>query len=65
MDLAKIQELLKIVADSGVAEVEIEEDDFKLTVRQNAPTVMMQQPSSPPSYGMEEKPPPAKPPFRG
>jgi acetyl-CoA carboxylase biotin carboxyl carrier protein len=51
MDLSKIQELLKIVADSGVAEVEIEEDDFKLTVRRNQPTVMMQQPSMP-QYGM-------------
>ena len=50
MDLAKIQELLKIVSESGVAEVEIEEDDFKLTIRQNAPTVMMQ--PTPPSYSM-------------
>ena len=64
MDLAKIQELLKIVAESGVAEVEIEEDDFKLTIRQNSPTVMMQ-PSAPsygmpyaPSYGMPQQPPP-------
>jgi len=61
MDLAKIQELLKIVSESGVAEVEIEEDDFKLTIRQNAPTVMMQ-PASPsfnmpyaPSYGMPQQ----------
>lgn len=55
MDLSKIQELLKIVAESGVAEVEIEEDDFKLTVRCTAPTVMMQ-PSSP--YSMGYAPPP-------
>ncbi len=62
MDLAKIQELLKMVSESGVAEVEIEDDDFKLTIRQNAPTVMMQ-PSAPsytmpypsyPSYGMPQ-----------
>lgn len=51
MDLSKIQKILSIVAESGVAEVEIEEDDFKLTIRQTAPTVMMQ-PSAPsyPSY---------------
>lgn len=62
MDLAKIQELLKIVSESGVAEVEIEEDDFKLTIRQNAPTVMMQ-PAAPsfsmpyaPSHGMSHPP---------
>ena len=61
MDLAEIQELLKIVAESGVAEVEIEEDDFKLTVRQNAPTVMMQ-PSAAPSYGMGYYPPAYGPP---
>jgi acetyl-CoA carboxylase biotin carboxyl carrier protein len=42
MKLSRIQELLRIVAESGVAEVEIEEEDFKLTVRQNMPTVMMQ-----------------------
>ncbi len=51
MDLAQIRELLKIVADSGVAEVEIEEDEFKLVVRKNAPTVMMQPPMVP-SYSM-------------
>lgn len=60
MDLAKIQELLKMVSESGVAEVEIEEDDFKLTIRQNAPAVMMQ-PAAPsfsmpyPAYGMPQQ----------
>jgi len=33
MDLDKIQRLLEIVADSGMAEVKVEEDDFRLTVR--------------------------------
>jgi acetyl-CoA carboxylase biotin carboxyl carrier protein len=42
MKLSKIQELLKLVAESGVSEVEIEEDDFKLTIRQNSPQVLMQ-----------------------
>lgn len=50
MDLAQIKELLKIVAESGVAEVEIEEDDFKLIVRKNAASVTMQPMF--PSYGM-------------
>lgn len=47
MDLSKIRELLKIVAESGVAEVEIEEEDFKLVVRRNSPNVSIQ-PSMPP-----------------
>ncbi len=37
MDLDKIQRLLELVADSGLAEVKIEEDDFKLTVRATLP----------------------------
>ena len=36
MDLDKIQRLLEIVADSGMAEVKVEEGDFKLTVRSTA-----------------------------
>jgi len=42
MKLSKIQELLRLVAESGVSEIEIEEDDFKLTIRQNSPQVLMQ-----------------------
>ncbi len=59
MDLEKIRELLAMVAESGVAEVEIEEDDFKLTVRKNAPTVTMQ-PGAPSfmPYGMGAFAPP-------
>lgn len=51
MKLSKIQELLQMVAESGVAEVEVEEDDFKITIRQNGPTVMMQPSYSPPMPG--------------
>ena len=72
MDLAQIRELLKIVAESGVAEIEVEEDEFKLVVRKNAATVMVQQPMYP-AYGMgypvpaypqggHPTPPPAAPP---
>ena len=42
MEISKIQELLQLVAESEVSEVEIEEDDFKLTIRQNTPQVVMQ-----------------------
>ncbi len=45
MDLDKIQQLLRIVAESDVAEVSVEEDDFKITIRKKTPEVTMQ-PSS-------------------
>jgi acetyl-CoA carboxylase biotin carboxyl carrier protein len=48
MDIERIRELLKVVADSGVAEVEIHDEDFKLVVRKAAPTLMVQPP--PPVY---------------
>ncbi|CAN5588974.1 acetyl-CoA carboxylase biotin carboxyl carrier protein [soil metagenome] len=47
MDLDKIRELLKIVAESEVAEVEFEVDDMKLVVRKSGATVMVQQPMMP------------------
>lgn len=50
MKISKIQELLRLVAESGVSEIEIEEDDFKLTIRQNSPQVIMQ-PSGYPAQG--------------
>jgi len=61
MKLSKIQELLRLVAESGVSEVEIEEDDFKLTIRQNSPQVLMQpaQYPAPPTYA--QQPPPQQP----
>ena len=57
MDLARIRELLQIVAESGVAEVEVEEDGVKLVVRKNAPTVMVQPQAMMPSYGAGYPPP--------
>lgn len=53
MDLDKIQQLLRIVAESDVAEVSVEEDDFKITIRKKTPEVSMQ-PSSfvPAAYPM-------------
>ena len=52
MDLPLIKKLLKIVNDSGVAEVEITEDDLKVVIRTQPPSV----PAPPP-------PPPAWPPY--
>ena len=42
MDLVRIRELLKIVAESDVDEVELEENGVKVVVRKNAATVMVQ-----------------------
>ncbi len=44
MDLDKVQALLRLVNESGVAEVEVEEDGFKLVIRRQAATVMLQPP---------------------
>ena len=60
MELSKIQELLQLVAESGVSEVEIEEDDFKLTIRQNSPQVVMQ-PTGPPAQMQYAAPQPQQP----
>ncbi len=38
MDLSLLEKLLKIVKDSGVAEVEITEDDLKVVVRMQPPS---------------------------
>jgi acetyl-CoA carboxylase biotin carboxyl carrier protein len=65
MKLSKIQELLRLVADSGVSEVEIEEDDFKLTIRQNSPQVVMQPAQQYPAqmtYGPPQQAAPQQPP---
>ncbi|HKL89431.1 MAG TPA: acetyl-CoA carboxylase biotin carboxyl carrier protein [Salinibacter sp.] len=68
MKLSKIQELLRLVAESDVSEIEIEEDDFKLTIRQNSPQVFMQPAGSPAQSGygpppqwQQQGPPPASP----
>ncbi len=57
MDLDKVQALLRLVNESGVAEVEVEEDGFKLVIRRQSATVMVQ-PSQgypmPHSYAMPQ-----------
>jgi len=60
MELSKIQELLRLVAESGVSEVEIEEEDFKLTIRQNSPQVLMQ-PTAQPAQMQYAAPQPQQP----
>ena len=64
MDLEQVRKLLKLVSESGVAEVEIEEDDFKLVVRKNAPNITFQQGSGAgynmpmvPQYPQQAQPP--------
>ena len=61
MDLDRIKELLRIVAESGVSEVEIEDGDLRLIVRKNAPsvTVQPQQPIYP--FGWPAMQPPVVP----
>jgi acetyl-CoA carboxylase biotin carboxyl carrier protein len=63
MKVSKIEELLRVVAESGVSEVEIEEEDFKLTIRQNTPQVVMQPStySASMGYGMPQGMPNASP----
>lgn len=57
MDLTKIKKLLAIVAESEIAEVEIEEEGLKVVVRKNTPTLMMQQPPPYPAYQVGYFPP--------
>jgi acetyl-CoA carboxylase biotin carboxyl carrier protein len=46
MELKEIQALIKFVASQGVDEVDIERDDFKLSIKKhtNAPTMVSSQP---------------------
>lgn len=52
MDIKQIQDLIRFVAKSGVNEVSIEQNDFKITIKTNhAPTyVTANVPSAPPVY---------------
>ena len=72
MDLEQIRELLKLVAESGVSEVEIEDDELRLVVRTSpksppmstvpAPVVVHEVPATPPkdSTPPENTAPPAE-----
>ena len=52
MDIKQIQDLIRFVSKSGVNEVSIEQNDFKITIKTNqAPTyVTATVPSAPPAY---------------
>ncbi len=67
MDLPLIKKLIKIVKDSGVSEVEITEDDFKVVIRTTPPSGPPPPPPSAwPPYAapppVAYAPPPAPPP---
>lgn len=57
MDLPLIKKLIKIVKDSGVSEVEITEDDFKVVIRTQPPSAPAP-PPPPPAYSPYAAPPP-------
>ena len=59
MDIKQIQDLIRFVAKSGVNEVSIEQDDFKITIKTNqAPTYVT---ASIPQQAYEHAPAPAAP----
>ncbi|MEM1044284.1 MAG: acetyl-CoA carboxylase biotin carboxyl carrier protein [Bacteroidota bacterium] len=43
MDIDKVQALVRLVNDSGVAEIEVQEDGLKIIVRRQSPVVTLQQ----------------------
>ncbi len=43
MTLNEIKDLLRVVAESGVEEVEVEQDGVRIVVRRNAPAMLVQQ----------------------
>jgi acetyl-CoA carboxylase biotin carboxyl carrier protein len=47
MDIKEIQELIRFVAKSGVNEVELERDGFKLSIKANAPAPVAQMVAAP------------------
>jgi len=62
IDLDKIQALLRIVSESGIAEVEVEEKGMKIVIRRSAATVTVQPAAMPfpmmPGYAPAGYPPP-------
>ena len=67
MDLSQIRELLKIVSESGVSEVEIQEENFRMVVKiasnqepvPYAPPPAMGYAAPPPAYPVVQVPPAA------
>lgn len=61
MDIKEIQELIRFVAKSGVNEVELEKDGFKLSIKANAPAPMTQMVAAPMAMPMAAPAPVAAP----
>ena len=66
MNLTQIQDLIKFVAKSGVSEVEIEQKDFKITIKTPAgkkeqPVQVIAQPLPPPAQPAAQPAPPPQP----
>lgn len=65
MDIKQIQDLIRFVSKSGVNEVEIEQKDFKITIRTNQQPVIAQHtvtaPSTQPALAQPQAPQPAVP----
>ena len=47
LDLDKVQALVRLVTESGVAEVEVEEKGVRIVVRRSSPSINVQQPGMP------------------
>lgn len=58
MDIKEIQELIRFVAKSGVNEVELERDGFKLSIKANAPAPVAQVVAAPMPVQMAAAPAP-------
>ncbi|MEM6785188.1 MAG: acetyl-CoA carboxylase biotin carboxyl carrier protein [Bacteroidota bacterium] len=56
MDLTRIQDLIRLVNESGVAEVEVEESGVRIVVRKHAPQVSYQPMGAPPMPYMMPQP---------
>ncbi|MEL6612361.1 MAG: acetyl-CoA carboxylase biotin carboxyl carrier protein [Bacteroidota bacterium] len=64
MDLTRIQDLIRLVNESGVAEVEVEESGVRIVVRKHAPQVSYQ-PMGAPAMPYMMPPPMSAPPLGG
>lgn len=60
MELKEIKELIRLVAESGVSEVEVERGDFKVSIKKaEEKTTIIQQVAAPVTHSIEVAPAPA------
>lgn len=62
MDLERLRDILKLVSESDVSEVEIEEEDLRIFVRKAAPAPIVQSWEVPAAQPAHQPPPQAAPP---